>query len=88
MGRGPGKNQIVIRFRAPENLKQRLERILERRGHGDLSELIRHVLYDYVEAEEHRLRMNELRFADPADTLMVAEEPNELSSAARRAKAK
>lgn len=55
MGRGKGDYDVVLRCRAPRAIKERLEQVLERRGHGDLSELIREALLRYVETEETRL---------------------------------
>ena len=55
MGRGKGDYDVVLRCRAPRAIKERLERLLERRGHGDLSELLREALVRYVETEEARL---------------------------------
>jgi len=55
MGRGKGEYDVVLRCRAPKALRDRIETILQRRGHGDLSELIREALLRYVETEEERL---------------------------------
>lgn len=57
-----------------------MEAILERRGHGDLSELIREALLRYVEAEEARLGIaGNPRFysvSHERERALIAEEPS------------
>ncbi|HWL53333.1 MAG TPA: hypothetical protein VNQ90_12930 [Chthoniobacteraceae bacterium] len=79
MRRGKGGYDTVLRCRAPRSLKVRMEAILERRGHGDLSELIREALLRYVETEEARLGISGnphfYTVGAAQERALVAEEP-------------
>lgn len=57
MGRGEAKYPEMMRVRIPKEWKDRLQRILETREHGDLSELGREAIIRLVEAEEERLKI-------------------------------
>lgn len=48
-----------MRFRAPKGFRDRLDAVLDRRGHGDASELLRDALVRYLDAEEARLGIKE-----------------------------
>lgn len=47
----------MMRVRIPKEWKDRLQKILEAREHGDLSELGREAIIRLVEAEEERLKI-------------------------------
>lgn len=55
MGKGKAKYPETLRFRAPTSFKKRLLTVLEKRGYGDESELMREAVIKWIEAEEQRL---------------------------------
>lgn len=55
MGKGKSKYTEMLRFRVPESFKARIKRILEKRGYGGESEVMREAFIRHIEAEEKRL---------------------------------
>ena len=45
----------ILRARVPEHMQQRMEALLEQRGHGQISDLVRDAVAMYLETEEQRL---------------------------------
>lgn len=58
MGKGKGKYSETLRFRAPRAFKERMQAVLEKRGYGDESEIMREAIMRFIEAEEARLGLN------------------------------
>lgn len=55
MAKGKNKYTEMLRFRAPKAFKERVKAILEARGYGGESEILREAIIRHIEAEEKRL---------------------------------
>lgn len=87
MARGNPDYTDLIRFRAPASLRERIEKILEKRGHGDISEFLREAATKYLDEEEGRLSSAQSVAALAQRPEVVAEVVrNLLEEAAKRAK--
>lgn len=86
MPRGKGKYPDLLRFRAPAELRGRIERILKAVGHGDDSEFMRAAVFRHVESEEDRLGLRPMieRLTRAAEKLVAAKAAEKKKQAARK----
>lgn len=86
MARANSEYDDLIRFRAPSSLRLRIEKILEKRGHGDISEFLREAATKYLDEEEGRVNAAQSAVALAQRPEVVAEVvKNLLEEAAKRA---
>lgn len=85
MGRGKSQYSAIVRARVPSNFRDRLQKILRLRGHGDESELLREALLRHIESEESRLGIENTSYYYPS---VNEPEPQSRKPARKRKKGK
>lgn len=69
MPRGKSSYDSILKVRCTTALKARLERLVQKRGHGDMSDIVREAIFRWCDKEEDRLNLTALPAYTPAHRL-------------------